>query len=49
MTQIGYPLAGTQVTTPQDWSNMAQNWLGTGVLKGKLNELSVYADSTGYR
>jgi hypothetical protein len=47
MTQIGYPLASTQVNKPQDWSNMAQNWLGTGVIKGKLNELAVYADSTG--
>jgi hypothetical protein len=47
MTQTGYPLASTLVQTPQQWSNIAQNWLGTGVIKGKLNELSVYADSTG--
>lgn len=34
-------------TTENQWGLMAQNWLATGVLKGKLNELSVYADSTG--
>jgi hypothetical protein len=47
VTQIGYPLANTQVKTPQDWSAMAQNWLNTGVIKGKLNDLLAYADSTG--
>jgi hypothetical protein len=47
VTQIGYPLASTQVKTPQEWGNMAQNWLGTGVIDGKLNELLCYADSTG--
>ncbi|MEE6450537.1 hypothetical protein RAH41_08200 [Gottfriedia acidiceleris] len=29
------------------WSKMAQHWLGTGVLKTIMNELLVYADSTG--
>jgi len=47
MVKVAYPLASSQVKTPQDWSNMAQNWIGTGVIKGKLNELSVYGDSTG--
>ncbi|MDF2792063.1 MAG: hypothetical protein K0S80_5165 [Neobacillus sp.] len=49
MTQIAYPLANTQVSKPQEWSDMAQNWLNTGVIKGKLNDLLVYADSTGMR
>jgi hypothetical protein len=47
MVKVAYPLAGSIVKTPQDWSNMAQNWLPTGVIKGKLNDLSVYGDSTG--
>lgn len=34
-------------TTEAQWGQMAQLWLNTGVIKGKLNELSVYADSTG--
>jgi hypothetical protein len=37
---------GSNVTEAQ-WGLMAQNWLGTGVLKGKLNEFLTYADSTG--
>jgi hypothetical protein len=47
MAQTYYPLAKSPILTPQQWSKMAQNWLGTGVIKGQLNELAVYADSTG--
>lgn len=49
MTQTYFPFdsgQGANVTESQ-WSKMAQYWLGTGVLKGVLNELLVYADSTG--
>lgn len=31
----------------ESWKRMAQYWLATGVLKGVLNELQVYADSSG--
>jgi hypothetical protein len=49
MAQTYYPFdsgAGANVTEAQ-WSKMAQNWLATGVIKAYLNELQVYADSTG--
>jgi hypothetical protein len=45
--QTYYPLANSPILTPQQWSKMAQNWLNTGVIKGQLNQLQVYADSTG--
>lgn len=37
---------GANVTEAQ-WSLMAKNWLGTGVIKGAINEFQVYADSSG--
>jgi hypothetical protein len=37
---------GSNVTEAM-WNLMAKNWLGTGVIKGAINELQVYADSTG--
>ncbi|MBT2656611.1 hypothetical protein J7E81_15435 [Bacillus sp. ISL-18] len=49
MVQTYFPFdsgAGADVRENQ-WSKMAQNWLGTGVIKGQLSELQVYADSTG--
>jgi hypothetical protein len=49
MTQTYFPFdsgQGANVTESQ-WSLMAQNWLNTGVIKGALNELLTYADSTG--
>lgn len=49
MTQTYFPFAtgsGSNVTQAQ-WGQMAQYWMSTGVIKGALNELSVYADSTG--
>lgn len=47
MTQTAYPLSNSPILTESQWSSIAQNWLGTGVVKSQLNELSVYADSTG--
>lgn len=38
--------AGSNVKEAQ-WGMMAQNWLGTGVIKNILNEFLAYADSTG--
>jgi hypothetical protein len=38
--------AGANVTEAQ-WQKMAQHWLNTGVIRGVLNNLQVYADSTG--
>jgi hypothetical protein len=49
MTQTYFPFdsgSGANVTESQ-WSQMAQNWIATGVIKGALNELLVYGDSTG--
>lgn len=37
---------GSNVTEAQ-WNLMAKNWLGTGVIKGAINEFQVYADSSG--
>lgn len=47
MTQASYPFSNSPMTTQEQWSKMAQNWRETGVIKGALNELQVYADSTG--
>lgn len=47
MVKTAFPLAKSLIRTPQEWSKIAQNWLATGVIKGQLNELQVYADSTG--
>jgi hypothetical protein len=38
--------AGSSITELQ-WQKMAQHWLKTGVITGVLNNLQVYADSTG--
>lgn len=49
MTEIFYPFdsgAGASVLESQ-WSEMARNWVSTGVLYDWLNKLAVYADSTG--
>lgn len=47
MAKTFLPLAKSPITTPDLWSKVARNWLGTGVIKAYLNELQVYADSTG--
>ncbi|WP_209121502.1 H-type lectin domain-containing protein [Alkalihalobacillus sp. BA299] len=49
MTQTYFPFdsgSGANVTEVQ-WQEMAQYWLNTGVIRSVLNELEVYADSTG--
>jgi hypothetical protein len=49
MAQTYFPFdsgPGANVQENQ-WSKMAQHWVGTGVLKTIMNELLVYADSTG--
>jgi hypothetical protein len=49
MAQTYFPFdsgSGGSVTESQ-WGQMAQFWLSTGVLKGQLNQLNVFADSTG--
>ncbi|MFS0822181.1 hypothetical protein [Bacillus sp. 1P02SD] len=49
MTQRYFPFdsgAGGNITEVQ-WTKMAQHWLKTGVIKDYLNELQVYAVSSG--
>ncbi len=49
MTETYYPFdagAGASVLESQ-WTAMARNWLPSGVLRGDLNGLEVYADDTG--
>lgn len=41
------PLAKSPISTPDLWVKAARNWLATGIIKAYLNELQVYADSTG--
>lgn len=41
--QICYPLANSPVLTVEQWSKMAQHYVGTGFVK----DLGAYADSTG--
>lgn len=43
MTQISYPFSHTQVATTEQWRNIAQHWVETGI----LNNLDAFADSTG--
>jgi hypothetical protein len=49
LAKIFFPFdegAGANVTEFQ-WQKMAQHWLKTGVITGVLNNLQVFADSTG--
>lgn len=49
MTQTYFPFdsgAGANVTEVQ-WQEMAQHFLGSGIIKGTLNDLQVIGDSTG--
>ncbi len=49
MTQTYFPFdsgAGASITEAQ-WYQMARKWLGSGVLPDELDELEVYADSSG--
>jgi hypothetical protein len=47
MAKTFLPLAKSPISTPDLWSKVARNWLSSGVIKAYLNELQVYADSTG--
>lgn len=49
MVQTYFPFDSGQGAnaTESMWTKMAQHWLATGVIKSLLNELLVYADSTG--
>ncbi len=49
MVKTSYPLASSKIITPQQWSALARNWLATGIIKGFLNEMQAYADSTGMK
>jgi hypothetical protein len=46
MVQRSFPFDNSSVTE-LDWSKMASNWMETGVIHGELNQLQVFADSTG--
>lgn len=49
MTQTYYPFDagnGANITEAQ-WQEMAELWLSTGVIKGQLNALEVYANDSG--
>lgn len=47
--QVSYPFSSSPVLTDQQWSKLSQFWVNTGVVKRTLNELEVYADSSGMR
>lgn len=47
MAQTSYPFSNSPLETVDQWQDFAQNLLATGVIKGQLNEMLVYADSTG--
>lgn len=48
MTQRGFPFdAGEGLAYELDWSLMARLWARSGVVRGQLNELAVFADSSG--
>lgn len=47
MTQKAFPLSSSPILTVEEWSKIAGSWSATGVIRSILNELLVYADSTG--
>jgi hypothetical protein len=47
MAQSFYPFSNSPILDAGQWSKMAKYWADTSVIKGQLNELQVYADSTG--
>lgn len=49
MAQVYFPFDSGQGANATEamWTKMARHWLGTGVISALLNELQVYADSTG--
>jgi hypothetical protein len=49
MAETYYPFdAGSGASVAENqWGEMAQFWMGTGVIRNQLNNLNVFADSTG--
>lgn len=49
MTKVYFPFdAGTGANSAEDrWRQMAQYWLGTGVIQGQLNQHFPFADASG--
>lgn len=47
MAQTAFPMSNSHILKTEDWSKIAGNWTATGVIRSILNELLVYADSTG--
>lgn len=49
MAETYYPFASGagRVVNAGQWSDLAENWLRDGVLRGALNNLEVYGDSSG--
>lgn len=47
MARTSYPHASTPILNETQWEEFAEHWLRTGVIAAELNELLVYADSTG--
>jgi hypothetical protein len=47
VTQTFYPLVGSPALNQKQWSNMAQHWLETGVIKGVYSDLAVAQDTSG--
>src|SRR4051812_30791513 len=45
--QVSYPFSSSPVLTDQQWSKLSQFWVNSGVVKGSLNELEVFGDSSG--
>ena len=46
MTQKGYPFDGVPMAEAE-WTFLFRHMLGDGVLAGEMNQLDVFADSTG--
>jgi hypothetical protein len=47
MAQFAFPLSNSPIQTTENWSKMIGSWSSTGIVRSVLNELQVYADSTG--
>lgn len=47
MAQRAFPLPSSPIQNTENWSKAGRIWAETGVVKGQLNTLSAFADSTG--
>lgn len=47
MAQFAFPLSTSPIQTTENWSKIIGSWAQTGVVRSVLNELLVYANSTG--